>query len=118
MGWGVENAVPFQLMALPVSVTTTQKVGDAHETAGAGPPPAVEWSIDHEPPCQTRTSPSSSSAAQKLADAQDTAVIPSLGSGQRIFELTDHDVPSQRAALPDGEPAAQNVGVGHETWLR
>ena len=48
MGWGVENAVPFQLMALPVSVTTTQKVGDAHETAGAGPPPAVEWSIDHD----------------------------------------------------------------------
>src|SRR5260370_26244581 len=91
-----------------------QKVGVGHETACGG----TWYSMDHAAPSQTRMSLSSSGETQKCAEAQATPMMPSLGSGQRICGLADHEVPSQASALPSGDPARQKVAVGHETCLK
>jgi len=114
---GVDQAVPFQVSALPERSTATQKVLEGHETevrpyTTFG---STETGVDQLVPFQVSALPEEPTAPQKVLEGHETEVRNAFGSTETGV---DQLVPFQVSALPESSTAAQKVLEGHETEER
>ena len=97
---GADHVEPFQVSALPLLSTASQKVVLGHDTdAKPSPFGSILAGVDHVEPFQVRAFPLLSTMTQKLLDTHDRAEIPEP-FGSFTDAIDDHDFPFHRKTGP------------------